>query len=69
MKDSLSVAAIQMVSAASLERNLADAGALIAQAADAGAQFVGLPEYFCFMGKKETDKLNHEKYLDDEEIK
>ena len=57
MKESLNVAAIQMVSAASLERNLADAGALIAQAADAGAQFVALPEYFCFMGKKETDKL------------
>jgi nitrilase len=57
MKDSISVAAIQMVSAASLERNLADAGALIAQAADAGAEFVALPEYFCFMGKKETDKL------------
>ena len=51
MKDSLAVATIQMVSAASLERNLADAGALIAQAADAGAEFVALPEYFCFMGK------------------
>ena len=57
MKDSLSVAAIQMVSAASLARNLDDAGALIAQAAEAGAQLVALPEYFCFMGKKETDKL------------
>ena len=57
MKDSLAVAAIQMVSAASLARNLAEAGALIAQAADAGAKFVALPEYFCFMGKKETDKL------------
>ena len=51
------VAALQMVSAPNLARNLADAGALIAQAAADGAQLVLLPEYFCFMGFKDTDKV------------
>jgi predicted amidohydrolase len=51
------VAALQMVSAPDLARNLADAGALIAQAAADGAQLVLLPEYFCFMGFKDTDKV------------
>jgi predicted amidohydrolase len=51
------VAALQMVSTPERERNLDDAGRLIAQAASDGAQLVLLPEYFCFMGFKETDKL------------
>jgi predicted amidohydrolase len=51
------VAALQMVSTADRERNLAEAGRLIAEAAAGGAQLVLLPEYFCFMGFKETDKL------------
>lgn len=51
------VAAIQMVSAASVERNIEIAGQWIAQAAEQGAQLVVLPEYFCLMGRKETDKL------------
>jgi nitrilase len=46
-----------MVSTADRERNLAEAGRLIAEAAAGGAQLVLLPEYFCFMGFKETDKL------------
>jgi nitrilase len=46
-----------MVSTPERERNLEDAARLIAQAADEGAQCVLLPEYFCFMGFKETDKL------------
>ena len=50
-------AALQMVSAPDLERNLAEAGRLIAEAARGGAQLVLLPEYFCFMGFKDTDKL------------
>jgi predicted amidohydrolase len=52
------VAAIQMVSAASVERNIKNAGHWIAQAAEQGAQLVVLPEYFCLMGRKETDKLS-----------
>jgi nitrilase len=52
------VAALQMVSAPSRERNLEDAARLIAEAASDGAELVLLPEYFCFMGFKETDKLS-----------
>jgi nitrilase len=51
------VAALQMVSTPERDRNLADAGRLIAEAARGGAQLVLLPEYFCYMGFKDTDKL------------
>ncbi|HEX3637422.1 MAG TPA: nitrilase-related carbon-nitrogen hydrolase, partial [Paraburkholderia sp.] len=51
------VAALQMVSTPDRERNLAEAERLIGQAAAEGAQLVQLPEYFCFMGFKDTDKL------------
>ncbi|MDR5832922.1 carbon-nitrogen hydrolase family protein [Caballeronia sp. LZ034LL] len=51
------VAALQMVSTPDRERNLAAAGQLIAEAVRRGAQLVLLPEYFCFMGFKDTDKL------------
>jgi deaminated glutathione amidase len=51
------VAALQMVSTPERERNLAEAGRLIAEAAEAGARLVLLPEYFCFMGHKDSDKL------------
>ncbi len=54
---SFRVAALQMVSTPDRERNLADAERLIAEAAADGAQLVLLPEYFCFMGFKDTDKL------------
>ncbi|WP_250463086.1 carbon-nitrogen hydrolase family protein [Caballeronia sp. GAFFF2] len=51
------VAALQMVSAPDRDRNLTEASRLIAQAARDGAQLVLLPEYFCYMGFKDTDKL------------
>ncbi|MBJ9590742.1 MULTISPECIES: carbon-nitrogen hydrolase family protein [Burkholderia] len=51
------VAALQMVSTPDVTRNLAEAGRLIAEAAGEGAQLVLLPEYFCFMGHRDTDKL------------
>ncbi|GAB6847739.1 carbon-nitrogen hydrolase family protein [Paraburkholderia kururiensis] len=51
------VAALQMVSTPERERNLAEAEQLIAEAAAQGAQLVLLPEYFCFMGFKDTDKI------------
>lgn len=51
------VAAVQMVSAASVDKNLAAAEKLIAAAAAEGATLVALPEYFCFMGRRDTDKL------------
>ena len=58
MNNKLIVSAIQMVTSASLENNLQVAGDLIAQASAQGAQLVALPEYFCMLGKKETDKLD-----------
>ena len=51
------VAAIQMVSAPSVECNLAQAATLIEEAARDGARLVLLPEYFCFMGHADTDKV------------
>ena len=51
------VAAIQMISAPEVAPNLATAGRLIAEAAGGGAQLVALPEYFCILGRHETDKV------------
>ncbi|HLT99938.1 MAG TPA: carbon-nitrogen hydrolase family protein [Burkholderiaceae bacterium] len=51
------VAAVQMVSAASIDKNLARAEQLIADAVHQGAALVALPEYFCFMGHRDADKL------------
>ena len=53
----LKIAAIQMVSSASLPENLATAEKLIKAAAHDGAQLVALQEYFCIMGLKDTDKV------------
>jgi nitrilase len=54
----LKIAAIQMVSSASLQENLATTDRIIKAAAQNGAQLVVLPEYFCIMGLKDTDKVN-----------
>ena len=51
------MAAVQMVSAPDVAPNLAAAARLVAQAADAGAQLVALPEYFCILGRHESDKI------------
>lgn len=51
------VAAIQMVSGAALEPNLAAAERLLAAAAAAGARLAALPENFYCIGRHETDKL------------
>jgi predicted amidohydrolase len=53
----MKVAALQMVSTPDVDRNLAAARELIAEAAALGAQLVSLPEYFCLMGQADTDKL------------
>jgi deaminated glutathione amidase len=53
----MKIAAVQMVSTPDVARNLADAGRLVAQAAEAGARLVALPEYFCLMGQRDDDKL------------
>lgn len=55
----MKIAALQMVSTPDLDRNLEAAGRLIAQAAQQGAALVALPEYFCLMGRRDTDKLAH----------
>ena len=51
------VAAIQMVSASHLDVNLDRAHALLTEAERAGAELAVLPEYFCLMGQRDTDKL------------
>ena len=53
----MKMAAIQMVSETSVERNLVQAGQLLEQAAAQGAELAVLPEYFCLMGLQDTDKL------------
>jgi nitrilase len=51
------VAAVQRVSTPIVRENLDAASQLIAKAAESGARLVALPEYFCFMGQKDHDKL------------
>ena len=53
----MKVAAIQMVSGVSLDANLSEALRLLRQAAACGAELALLPEYFCFMGQQDSDKL------------
>jgi len=53
----MKIAALQTVSATSLGANLDQAATLLAEAARAGAELAVLPEYFCLMGHKDTDKL------------
>jgi nitrilase len=57
MLSQLQIASIQMVSTPVLQENLDTANRLIGQAAKTGAQLVVLPEYFCLMGLKDTDKV------------
>lgn len=54
----LQVAAIQMVSAASVGPNLETARRLVLEAAAGGAALVVLPEFFCLLGRKDTDKVD-----------
>ena len=54
----MKVAVIQMLSGLDRDTNLMHAQALLAQAAQAGAQLALLPENFAQMGKREEDKLS-----------
>ena len=54
----LKIASIQMVSTPNLKENLEVAACLIKAASESGSQLVVLPEYFCLMGLKDTDKVN-----------
>ena len=51
------IAAIQMTSGASVERNLEEAARLLAAAAEEGARLAVLPENFAFMGRSEHERL------------
>jgi len=53
----MKVAALQMVSGISLDANLSEALRLLRLAAAAGVELAVLPEYFCFMGTRDEDKL------------
>jgi nitrilase len=54
----LKIASIQMVSTPNLEENLEVATRLIKAASESGSQLAVLPEYFCLMGLRDTDKVN-----------
>jgi deaminated glutathione amidase len=53
----MKAAAIQMTSGRDVARNLADAGRLIAAAAEQGAELVVLPENFSFLGAEDGERL------------
>jgi nitrilase len=57
MMAAMKIAAVQMVSTPDVDRNLAAADRLLAQAAAAGALLAALPEYFCLLGQRDSDKL------------
>jgi nitrilase len=61
----LKIASIQMISTPDLQENLDTASKLLTQAAKAGAQLAVLPEYFCLMGLKDTDKVRIKEKLGD----
>ena len=52
----LNIAAIQMVSGCQVARNIETMQKWVKQAAQQGAQWVLLPEYWCLMGKNDHDK-------------
>lgn len=53
----MKVAAIQLCSQENVEANLRDAGELVRQAAEAGAELIVLPEAFAYLGPEEGKPL------------
>jgi len=53
----MKIAALQTVAGTGVDANLEAAGALLGEAAAAGAELAVLPEYFCLMGRRDRDKL------------
>lgn len=60
----LKIASIQMVSTPYLLENLETAERLVKAVAQDGSQIAVLPEYFCLMGLKDTDKVLARENLD-----
>lgn len=60
---SINVAAVQLVSSTRIDDNLNAAAHWIKAATLRGAQLVLLPEYFCIMGQRDTDKLEHKELV------
>ena len=58
MTAQLPIAALQMVSAADVAPNLEAAHRMIGEAAAGGARLVVLPEFFCLLGRRDTDKVD-----------
>lgn len=61
----LKVAGVQMASSPSVSANLTETERLIAIAAEQGAKIVVLPEYFCIMGLKDSDKVKVKENIGD----
>ncbi len=57
MTETVRIAAIQMVSGPRVAENLAIAGELVAEAVEAGARLVLLPEYFPIIGAADRERL------------
>lgn len=55
--NAIKVAGIQMASSPNVSSNLIEAERLIKLAADQDAKIIVLPEYFCIMGLKDSDKV------------
>lgn len=53
----MKIAALQMVSGTDVSRNLRSARSLLERAAAQGVELAVLPEYFCILGRRDTDKL------------
>jgi nitrilase len=56
-ENDICMAAVQMTSGPEVSANLKEAARLIDIAVVKGAKLVALPEYFCIMGMKDTDKV------------
>lgn len=54
----MKIAALQMISGPDVGANLAEAGRLVAEAADQGARLVVLPEYFPLIGASDAERLS-----------